>query len=553
MVAWYRPGELARTGVSVLTSAVLESRSDQRLVEALHAEPVEYYDYAVTDDGQPRSELWIDYVSDLGDGYDSTYAVARAVASDPLVVNDSMGHPHVTHRGRILVFGGDLVYPVASRAQYEQRLVMPYEHALPCSEAPHPDLYAIPGNHDWYDSLVAFSRRFCSQRWFAGWRTHQRVSYFALRLPADWWLIGTDVQLDSDIDADQVAYFKAIAAMMTDRARIILCNAEPHWIYQKKFAESDQRFSESNLCYLEDRVFERKIAVYLSGDLHHYRRHSDGAGHHKIVAGGGGAFLHPTHDADLSELPGGPGNPPYRLATSYPEVATSRRLAWRNLLFPVTNWRLGFALGVLYLLTCRALAIDVAGLGLRDIGQAANLVLCAVLRGPTALLWIVFVVGAVVLFADAHSRRYRLVAGALHATAHLATALLVGWAAVWTAGELAAATGPLPVAVMLLATGALVLVGGWLVGGLVIGGYLLVSLNGFGRHDNEAFSSLAIADWKNFLRLHIDATGTLRIYPFGIDRVPRRWQDGGRGRGPVPDDPRATPPRLIEDPIVVIR
>ncbi|HEY6179460.1 MAG TPA: hypothetical protein VIX73_33625, partial [Kofleriaceae bacterium] len=73
-------------------------------------------------------------------------------------------------------FGGDLVYPVASREEYEQRLVMPYEHALPHTRAPHPDVFAIPGNHDWYDSLISFTRRFCSERWFAGWRTRQPMA-----------------------------------------------------------------------------------------------------------------------------------------------------------------------------------------------------------------------------------------------------------------------------------------------------------------------------------------------------------------------------------------
>ena len=45
---------------------------------------------------------------------------------------------------------------------------------------------------------------------------------------------------------------------------------------------------------------------------------------------------------------------------------------------------------------------------------------------------------------------------------------------------------------------------GWLAGSIILGVYLYVSLNRFGRHANEAFSALAIPDWKNFLPLHID-------------------------------------------------
>jgi hypothetical protein len=54
----------------------------------------------------------------------------------------------------------------------------------------------------------------------------------------------------------------------------------------------------------------------------------------------------------------------------------------------------------------------------------------------------------------------------------------------------------------------------------VMGSYLLIALNSFGRHWNEAFSSLRIEDHKGFLRLKIDATGRLTVYPIVLDKVP---------------------------------
>jgi hypothetical protein len=48
---------------------------------------------------------------------------------------------------------------------------------------------------------------------------------------------------------------------------------------------------------------------------------------------------------------------------------------------------------------------------------------------------------------------------------------------------------------------------GWIVGSVVMGIYLLISLNFFGRHSDEAFSALALPDWKNFLRFRIDFQG----------------------------------------------
>ena len=57
----------------------------------------------------------------------------------------------------------------------------------------------------------------------------------------------------------------------------------------------------------------------------------------------------------------------------------------------------------------------------------------------------------------------------------------------------------------------------------VFGTYLYLSLNMFGCHYNEAFSSLRIASYKNFLRLHFDKDGRLEVFAFGVDKMPHRW------------------------------
>jgi hypothetical protein len=84
---------------------------------------------------------------------------------------------------------------------------------------------------------------------------------------------------------------------------------------------------------------------------------------------------------------------------------------------------------------------------------------------------------------------------------------------------------------------------------------MLVSLNAFGRHDQEAFSSLRIEDCKSWLRFQVRRDGALCIYPIGLRRVARRWRaatsDDGTPSLLVPDDERATPPALIEPPIVL--
>jgi hypothetical protein len=86
-----------------------------------------------------------------------------------------------------------------------------------------------------------------------------------------------------------------------------------------------------------------------------------------------------------------------------------------------------------------------------------------------------------------------------------------------------------------------------------MGLYLLVSLNVFGRHGEEAFAALKIEDFKNFLRLHVARDGSLTIYPVKLERVPRRWRDRAVGEATpsrvVPAEPLLA--ELIEPPIVV--
>jgi hypothetical protein len=121
-----------------------------------------------------------------------------------------------------------------------------------------------------------------------------------LKLLNDLWLWGIDVQLGSDVDEPQIDYFKRIAndkAKMAEGSSIILMTAEPAWVYRELQGPEAYRNLE---------IFERetmrqgghRVVVGLSGDLHTYARYEEeGSGNcQRFVAGGGGAYLFPTHD-----------------------------------------------------------------------------------------------------------------------------------------------------------------------------------------------------------------------------------------------------------------
>ena len=543
MVGWYDPGQLIRTGCDVAASTLFGRHADFRLMEAVATPNLAIDDIATGG----REEVWVDYIADTGDGWNSTYAVAFHAAAATLTAAAPDGTSHPTRRGDLLVLGGDAVYPVASRAEYKARLVAPFEAAFPKGARDAPLVRAVPGNHDWYDSLVAFTRLFTAHDTFAGWRAKQARSYFAVRLPHGWWLVGTDMQLDSDIDLPQVDFFKRVEEAMAPEDRVILCNAEPHWIAAHLYGEMNPDVTENNLKFLEDIVFKGRIAVFLAGDLHHYRRHEAPDGRQKITAGGGGAFLHPTHAADVSMLADD-----YALKATYPPADVSRKLCFGNLAFLAHNWKFGVVPAVLYLMTAWSGMTDISRTG--DINATFLQVVNAFVKSPVAAFWALALFLGFWLFTDTHSKTWRFGGGTVHALAHMAAVFFLGWGAtvltVKGFGLTFASTA------QLLAGGVLIFVGGWIAGSVILGLYLLVSLNGFSRHHNEAFSSLKIEDWKHFLRLRIDAGGDLTIFPIGIRRVPRKWRAAGNAASASrfePDDPGATPPALIEPPIAIRR
>jgi hypothetical protein len=97
------------------------------------------------------------------------------------------------------------------------------------------------------------------------------------------------------------------------------------------------------------------------------------------------------------------------------------------------------------------------------------------------------------------------------------------------------------------------LVFGGALGGVLMAVYLVLFSFVGGFHLNEAYSSQRLPDYKNFLRLHLDATGKLTIYPIGV-RKAAKWkprQNPPAGEPWFDPDGPAPQPELIEDPIVV--
>jgi hypothetical protein len=396
------------------------------------------------------------------------------------------------------------------------RTESPYRHAF--AGQAHPDVFAIPGNHDWYDSLVAFSRTFCRpERGFAGGATRQTRSYFALKLPRNWWLCAIDLQLGADLDEPQVQYFQKVAARMDADARLILCVPEPRWIYEEAYPLHSSYEEQSSTQFLEEKIFKRKARVFLTGDLHFYKRHENDAGVQKITSGGGGAFLHPTHAPATGELRHG-----FRQRAVYPDERTSRRLSWRNFLFPFLNPKAGWLWAFLYGMSAWLASHSLEASDVIDLPTALDAAIRAAIRDPLNGIWLVTIFAGFIFFTDTHVRTWRFAGGIFHAAMHMAAAFLVGWASLL----LTVRVFDLHYSsiLQLLISGLITVVLGAIAGSFILGVYLFASVRIFGRHSTEAFSSLRIQDFKEWVRLRIDAAGVLTIFAIAIDRVPRRWR-----------------------------
>ena len=551
MVGWYDPGQLINTGLQVIISQIFGSRADYRLIESFSGTE-KIHDFS---QGQ---ECWFDYIADLGDGWNSTYAMASLVGAEQLNVRSPDGQQVTTPRGALLIMGGDEVYPVASRDNYEERTLAPYARAFPNNDVENPALFAIPGNHDWYDGLISFMRLFTRPRSFGGWTTRQKRSYFAIRLPHDWWIWALDYQLESDIDEPQLEYFNWVADQMPDGGKVILVSAEPDWIYGHIYHEKYRK----NIEYLQTCVINQRararLRVAISGDLHHYRRHEaeDGSGVQLITAGGGGAFLLGTMGPKVDKLQFGDPAKEFTLRSAFPTRRTSERLLLRNFLFPFINPKFGLVTGTLYLVIAWIYRVPVLRqyevlLKSRDAVSNTVVILRTLLDSPFGFGIIALVVIGFIAFTDTHKRVFRYIAGTAHALANLSAVFIISAAAAAFGRDvLKFPDGSIR---GLLSSAVLIFFGGYLAGAVIMGVYLYISHLVFRRHSQEAFSSLRIADYKNFVRFHVDSTGELHIHPIGLRHVPRRWKRTASTTGAQyePDGERLSP-HLIE-PVIRIR
>jgi hypothetical protein len=273
----------------------------------------------------------------------------------------------------------------------------------------------------------------------------------------------------------------------------------------------------------------------------------------------------------------------------WPSRGTSRTLSLKTLAFPFTNYGYAVALGVFYWLmmwvfaTTKFEAPPWAGKTVSQVILAKDFDLLPELFLVTPLaaaenvmlgilslaLWIVLYV-----YADGkYGRRVKALLATVHWVAHVATMIALYFLISFTSVEFIEWVWPIAtpmlqsldidtttavrdlVRAILVFPLETVFLGG-IVAALVWATYLTISCL-FGLHSDQAFASMGIADYKNFLRMRIEPS-KITIYPIGLRRTPRRrsWRyaktkDGLASEGPAIVPVRPLRPKLIEGPIEI--
>ena len=320
-VSWLRPSVLWATRNDKVAAWLADPTNDERRRwVARQLERGAPPDLTLRDHEEGQ-RLGVLVLSDTGEGDASQMAVVP-----PLLA--------AGEGTRFALICSDVIYPSGDVNEYLGKFYFPYK------DYPAP-IYALPGNHDWYDDLTSFMLHFCgaeplppprllgggTRQWLrralwrrpravdpaviAAWRAlrpsredrgRQPGPYFAIETgPVR--LVGIDTGILGGIDAEQAAWLRRVSAgpkpkiLLTGRPLYVNGHREPGPIEGEEGTVDD---------IVRDPAHHYVAAI--GGDTHNYQRYPvrqpDGRTIQYLVAGGGGAFMHATHHIPKVALEG---------------------------------------------------------------------------------------------------------------------------------------------------------------------------------------------------------------------------------------------------------
>lgn len=362
-VRWLLGGDLLASMKEILLYGAFGEELDHR--DWMRPEPIDLSARAADDEA-----FFIDYVADMGDGQLAMYDVAALVLSDLWLRPDGSVSMHEHEgselpRGQVLFIGGDCAYHIANDTTLRERVIAPFRWAArerglgrPLPDArPERIVVGVPANHDYYDSLVGFNRFLRApgnpRTAIADYACVQQASYVALRLPHGFWWFGLDSQ-NGKLDYRQQLFFRDLMRSGVPK-RLIVATPEPTTVLGRVHETATRPFRDLGLPrpFLDPACAALPSAdsvhLDLSGDVHHYAYYEpkSGTNYASVMAGGAGAFLHPSHASHAGDSKDArwPEQPP----AIYPSPEHSRFAVIGKLLSPlrIAGGGLLFAVGAL--------------------------------------------------------------------------------------------------------------------------------------------------------------------------------------------------------------
>ncbi len=220
---------------------------------------------------------------------------------------------------RFLVISSDVVYPSGALKDYERKFWMPFKGV----EKP---VYAIPGNHDWYDALDAFTATFFepiaarkalmarvhadldissttdkrieemiakTEKWRREYEVpagFQKAPFFQVT-NGNFVFITLETGIERQIDTLQMQWLQTVLEASTDKFVMVLLG-HPFYAIGEYQGSMNPKFEA-----LHQLLRQYKVPLVMAGDTHdleyYIEREKDGDGHtmHHFVNGGGGAYL----------------------------------------------------------------------------------------------------------------------------------------------------------------------------------------------------------------------------------------------------------------------
>jgi hypothetical protein len=219
---------------------------------------------------------------------------------------------------KFVVISSDVVYPTGAMRDYEAKFFLPFMGTTK-------PVYAIPGNHDWYDALEGFAATFLEpaaarkamrarveadrritsttdgrieeliaqatrlRKEYGVPTQQQRAPFFQIHA-GGFALFAVDTGVARRVDPTQMAWLEAALGSARDKLKMAILG-HPLYAGGHYQAEGSEEFAQ-----LHRLLREHKVAVVMAGDTHdleYYAERQQGTSRtvHHFVNGGGGAYL----------------------------------------------------------------------------------------------------------------------------------------------------------------------------------------------------------------------------------------------------------------------